>query len=128
MTQAEISIKSVLLPTKIGSIFPLNLSPPWIKFYLFCKIIAEIPDRRNIWLTFHDVDQGAHVTLLDDAAVLAVLHRIHAVHDLLDLWLLQVLHKVIVLNGLLDEILGPGGKVKGMRCKMSDNIGIFILF
>lgn len=67
----------------------------------------------NVRLTFHDVDQGAHVTLLDDAAVLAVLHRIHAVHDLLDLRLLQVLHEVIVLDGLLDEILGPGGKVKG---------------
>lgn len=67
----------------------------------------------NVWLTFHDVDQGAHVTLLDDAAVLAVLHWIHAVHDLLDLRLLQVLHEVIVLDGLLDEILGPGGKVKG---------------
>lgn len=63
-------------------------------------------------LTFHDVDQGADVTLLDDAAVLAVLHRIHAVHDLLDLRLLQVLHEVIVLDGLLDEVLGPGGRVK----------------
>lgn len=67
----------------------------------------------NVWLTFHDVDQRAHVTLLDDAAVLAILHRIHAVHDLLDLRLLQVLHEVIVLDGLLDEILGPGGQVKG---------------
>lgn len=60
--------------------------------------------------TFHNVDQRAHVALLDDAAVLAILHRVHAVHDLLDLRQLQVLHEVIVQDGLLDQILRPGDK------------------
>lgn len=63
--------------------------------------------------TFHDVDQRAHVALLDDAAVFAILHRIHAVHDLLDLRQLQVLHEVIVQDGLLDQILGPAGWDEG---------------
>lgn len=71
---------------------------------------------RLIWVcvvfffTFHDVDQRAHVAFLDDAAVFSILHRIHAVHDLLDLRQLQVLHEVIVQDGLLDQILGPAGQ------------------
>lgn len=62
--------------------------------------------------TFHDVDQRAHIALLNDAAVLSILHRVHAVHDLLDLRQLQVLHEVVVQDGLLDQILGPGDEVR----------------
>lgn len=62
--------------------------------------------------TFHDVHQGAHVALLNDTAVFSILDRVHAVHDLLDLRQLQVFHEVIVQDGLLDQILGPGNKVK----------------
>lgn len=54
--------------------------------------LPQTPYReRGSWMcgcvlfTFHNVDQRAHVALLDDAAVLAILHRVHAVHDLLDL-------------------------------------------
>lgn len=63
-----------------------------------------------VFFTFHDIDQRAHVAFLDDAAVFSILHRIHAVHDLLDLWQFQVLHEVIVQDGLLDQILGPAGQ------------------
>ena len=62
--------------------------------------------------TFHDVDQGSHIALLNDAAVFSILHRVHAVHDLLDLRQLQVLHEVIVQDGFLDQILGPADEVK----------------
>lgn len=66
--------------------------------------------------TFHDIDQWAHIALLNDTAVLSILHRVHAVHDLLDLRQLQVLHEVIVQDGLLDQILRPGDKVKQIWC------------
>jgi hypothetical protein len=39
----------------------------------------------TFFLTFHDVDNGADVALLDDERSLRVLHGVHAVHDLLDL-------------------------------------------
>lgn len=75
---------------------------------------ASTPDASFgcVFFTFHDIDQRAHVAFLDDAAVFSVLHRIHAVHDLLDLRQLQVLHEVIVQDGLLDQILGPAGQVE----------------
>ena len=57
--------------------------------------------------TFHDVDQRAHIALLNDTAVRSILHRVHAVHDLLDLRQLQVLHEVIVQDGLLYQVLRP---------------------
>lgn len=79
-------------------------------------------------LTFHDVHQGAHVTLLDDAAVLPILHGIHAVHDLLDLRQLQVLHEVVVQDGLLDEILGPGGREKGNETALNASYDIGLCF
>ena len=34
--------------------------------------------------TFHDVDERAHVALLDDETVAGVLYRVHAVHDFPD--------------------------------------------
>ena len=55
--------------------------------------------------TFHDIHQWPHISF-DDAAVFAVLHWVHTIHNLLDLRQLQVLHKVIVKDGLLYEILG----------------------
>ena len=36
-------------------------------------------------LTLHDVDDGPYVSLLDDEGPARVLHRVHAVDDLLDL-------------------------------------------
>ena len=41
--------------------------------------------QRTPILTFHDVDDGPDVALLDDQGPLGVLHRVHAVNDLLDL-------------------------------------------
>lgn len=56
--------------------------------------------------TFHDIHQWP---FFDDAAVFAILHWVHTIHNLLDMRQLQVLHKVIVKDGLLYEILGPFG-------------------
>lgn len=59
-------------------------------------------------LTFHDVDDGADVALLDDERPPDVLDGVHAVHDLLDLTRLQVLHEVVVHDGALDQGPRPG--------------------
>lgn len=61
----------------------------------------------KMWRTFHDVDQRAHISLFDDTALFFILYRIHAVHDLLDLRQLQILHEVIVKNCLFDEFFRP---------------------
>ncbi len=55
-------------------------------------------------LTFHDVDDGPDVALLDDEGAPGVLHWVHAVDDLLDLALLQVLHEVVVHDRGLDQL------------------------
>lgn len=55
--------------------------------------------------TFHDIHQGSHISFLDDAAVFAIFHGVHTIHNLLDLRQLQVLHEVIVKDGLFYEIL-----------------------
>jgi len=47
-------------------------------------------------LTFHDVDEGAHVPLFNNTAVFFIVHWIHTVHYLLDLRHLKILHEVIV--------------------------------
>lgn len=57
-------------------------------------------------LTFHDVDEWAHVPFLDDEAVLGVVHGVHAVHDLPNLAHVQVLHEVVVEDGWPDQIPG----------------------
>ena len=57
-------------------------------------------------LTFHDVYDGADIALFDDEAPAGVLHGVHAVDDLLDLSTLQVLHKVVVHDGTLDQVAG----------------------
>lgn len=61
-------------------------------------------------LTFHHVDQRTHITLLDDAGVLPIIHWVHAIHHLVDLGQLQVLHEIIVQDGLLDHLFGPAGE------------------
>lgn len=53
----------------------------WIDFYG-----SDILHLCMCAFTFHDVDQGANITLLNDTAVLSKFHRVHAVHNLLDLW------------------------------------------
>lgn len=60
--------------------------------------------------TFHDVDDAAHITLLDDEAARGVLHRVHAVDDLSNLSHLQVLHEVVVQNRALYQFPGPGSE------------------
>ena len=64
-------------------------------------------------LTFHHVDQRAHVALLDDAGVFPIIHRVHAVDDLVDLRQLQVLHEVVVQDGLFYHLLWPEGRKQG---------------
>lgn len=51
--------------------------------------------------TFHDIHQGTHISFLDDAAVFAILHGIHTIHNLLDLRQFQILHEVIVKDRFL---------------------------
>lgn len=77
-------------------------------------------------LTFHHVDYAANIALLDDEAACAVLHRVHAVHDLADLRHLQVLHEVIVQDGGFDDFAGSadgkndiGGLEMELVCKSS---------
>lgn len=79
---------------------------------LFMSAVIACNDLSRCAFTFHDVHQRAHIALLYDAAVLSILHRVHAVHDLLDLRQLQVLHEVIIQDGLLDQIFGPGRREK----------------
>lgn len=64
--------------------------------------------------TFHDIHQGSHISFLDDAAVFAILHGVHTIHNLLDLRQLQVLHEVIVKDGLFYEILWPKAREGGV--------------
>lgn len=64
--------------------------------------------------TFHDIHQWSHISFLDDAAVFAIFHGVHTIHNLLDLWQLQVLHEVIVKDGLLYEILWPKAREGGV--------------
>lgn len=54
-------------------------------------------------LTFHDIDERADITFLDDEASGIVLDWIHTVHDLLDLRCLQVLKEIIVRDSLGDQ-------------------------
>lgn len=75
--------------------------------------------------TFHDVHQWPHIAFLDDAAVLAVFHGVHTVHNLLDLWQLQVLHEVIVKDSLLYEILRPRAR-EGRVTDTSDQTSIVL--
>lgn len=64
-----------------------------------------------IALTFHDVDDAAHILLLNYKTTGRVLHWIHAIHNLSDLSHFQILHKVIVQNGRFDELpRSKGGK------------------
>lgn len=67
-------------------------------------------------LTFHHVDYAAHIALLDDEAASAVLHRVHAVHDLADLRHLQVFHEVIVQDGGFDDFAGSVNGKNDKRC------------
>lgn len=69
------------------------------------------PQNQLALLTFHHIDQRANGPLLDDAGILPVVHRVHAVHHLMDLRQLQVLHEVVVQDGLLDHLLGSAGEV-----------------
>lgn len=69
-------------------------------------------------LTFHHIDQRAHITFLNDAGVFAVLHRVHAVHDLMDLGQFEVLHEIIVQDGLSDHVLRP---VRREEFQLSDD-------
>lgn len=67
---------------------------------------------RSVWLvifllTFHYKDQRADVAFFDDAGIIPIIYGVHAVHDLLDLRQLQVLHEVIVQDGLFYELLRP---------------------
>lgn len=64
--------------------------------------------------TFHDIHQGSHISFLDDAAVFAIFHGVHTIHNLLDLRQLQVLHEVIVKDGLFYEILWPKAREGGV--------------
>lgn len=58
-------------------------------------------------LTFHDVDEGAHIAFFNNTAVFVIVHWIHTVHDLLDLRHFQILHEVVVQDSWLDQILWP---------------------
>ena len=68
--------------------------------------------KKILQLTLHDVDDGADVALLDDEGAADVLHGVHAVHDLLDLGRLEVLHEIVVHDHALDEGAGPGAKIE----------------
>ena len=57
--------------------------------------------------TFDDVDVCSDVMLFDDDAILAVVHQVHSVDDLLDLAEVQVLHEVVVQDCLGQQLLCP---------------------
>lgn len=103
-------------PSEVPLIMLFHFFPVHFRWNSAFVFFSCFPSWCLIWVrgwvcsTFHDVDQRAHIAFLDDAAVFSILHRVHAVHDLLDLGQLQVLHEVIVQNGLLDQILGPAGQ------------------
>ena len=80
-------------------------------------------------LTFHDVDEIAHVAFLDDQAAVLVLERIHAADDGQDLIHFEILHEVIVEDGVAKEFLGPRvRKRESIRkiCFRSMSSGVFI--
>lgn len=56
------------------------------------------------YLTFHHVNDAAHVALLDDQTFGRILNRIHAIDDLTDLGHFQIFHEVIVEDRRLDEL------------------------
>lgn len=85
------------------------------------------PKNQLTLLTFHHIDQRANGPLLDDAGVLPIIHRVHAVHHLMDLRQLQVLHEVVVQDGVLDHLLGPVGEVTCQElrtCLIVDSYGV----
>ena len=63
--------------------------------------------------TFHDIHQWP---FFDDAAVFAVLHWVHTIHNLLDMRQLQVLHKVIVIGSPLWDSWTCGKREKIYWC------------
>lgn len=86
-------------------------SAPSNLFHLFISISLREKrkrdferERERVFLTFHDVHDGADIPFLDDEAPLGVIHWVHAVHYLPDLGQLQVLHKVVPQDGALDQL------------------------
>ena len=86
-----------------------------------CQQLAELADLdRSLWtlglsreaelllLTFHDVDEIAHVTLLDNEAAIGMFKRVHTVDDGHDLIHFEILHEVVVENGIAKVLLGSG--------------------
>ena len=54
--------------------------------------------------TFHDVHDGADVTLFNDEAAALVVDWVHAVDDLTNLSQFQILHKIVAHNGRFDQL------------------------
>ena len=54
--------------------------------------------------TFHDVHDGADVTLFNDEAAALVVDWVHAVDDLTDLSQFQILHEIVAHNGRFDQL------------------------
>ena len=75
-------------------------------------------------LTFHDVDEGPDVSLLDDDGAGLVLHGVHAVHDLADLAHVQVLHEVVVQDGLSYQLFGTAHTERRTRLYNTSNNAI----
>lgn len=57
--------------------------------------------------TFHDVHDGADVTLLNDEAATRVVNWVHAVDNLTDLSQFQILHEIIAQYRGFDQISRP---------------------
>lgn len=57
-------------------------------------------------LTFHDVDEIAHITLLDDQTATFVLQWVHTIDHGHDLVGFEVLHEIVVEQGFAQEVFG----------------------
>lgn len=85
----------ILQRAYIISIVPVNYCSCW---HTFSDQVTKH------YITFHDVDEWANITLSDNCAVFFVFNRIHTFDNFTYLSSCEILHEVIVLNCPIDQV------------------------
>lgn len=65
--------------------------------------------------TFHNINDAADISFLDDDTSSFISDRVHAIHQLPNLGHFQILHEVIVQYSRLDDIARSGRRMEKIK-------------